>query len=63
MLIKTERLCKTGYQKCLPRGDSANEVYLLKLPIKVMFSRSFLPGRGKKTKSSGKQTPQGFITH
>lgn len=38
MLIKTERLCKTGYQKCLPRGDSANEVYLLKLPIKVMFS-------------------------
>lgn len=41
-------LIKTGYQKCLPRGDSANEVYLLKLPIKVMFSRSFVPGRGRK---------------
>lgn len=60
MLIKTERLCKTGYQKCLPRGDSANEVYLLKLPIKVMFSRSFLPGRGEKNKIKWETDTSGF---
>lgn len=53
MLIKTERLCKTGYQKCLPWGDSANEVYLLKLPIKVTFSCSFLPGWGNKQNQVG----------
>lgn len=55
MLIKTERLCKTGYQKCLPRGDSANEVYLLKLPIKVMFP----PGR-EKNKIKWKTDTSGF---
>lgn len=63
MLIKTECLCKTGHQKCLPRGDGANEVDLLKLPIKVMFSRSLLleeKTKKEKKKKSQKQTPRGF---
>lgn len=56
MLIKTDCLCKAGHQKCLAKGDSANEVYLLKLPIKVIFGCSILPEVKKKNQNSKQAT-------
>lgn len=61
MLIKTKCLCKAGHQKCLAKGFGANEVYLPRLPIKVMFRCSFLL-EGKKNES-GKQTPQDLTAY